>query len=416
MTLLERPTALSAPRDAWRARAWVWLRVGAQLVTLLMLAWLLGAHALGRYAAALAMASVIAPLFVSGPAYVYLSSHPAFGCTRDQLATVWRRLLFTFGFAASTLVPIGMVAFAGDLGDAGLWFLVGFTEIVLAGFAEMAARHHQSDGRYDAMGLWLALPHLLRFTALVLLLAIGVELTLPLWVLLSFATSLVLAWVGARRVPFKDNPRALDTLTRLLRTGFRFGHGNVAHHLMVDGDKPFVARIAYPAAAGALFVAQRVAEVFCMPLQKAVARSLPRLLHALPGERAPLWHQSAWWPALYAVFAGAALFAIAPLLGVLGPEFGIAGAALRWLCWLPPLAFARGMLGNAAVVAGRHHAYVVGHWLGAGVRVLCAICLVALFGWEGAVASLLIAEVVPMLYLATTMRGTAPASATSAHQ
>ena len=61
MTLLERPTALSAPRDAWRARAWVWLRVGAQLVTLLMLAWLLGAHALGRYAAALAMASVNAP-------------------------------------------------------------------------------------------------------------------------------------------------------------------------------------------------------------------------------------------------------------------------------------------------------------------------------------------------------------------
>jgi O-antigen/teichoic acid export membrane protein len=295
--------------------------------------------------------------------------------------------------------------------------VVGCTEIVLAGFAEMAARWHQSSDRDDAMGLWLALPSLARFALLMAMLAVGAPLTLANWVLLSFATALVLAWIAARSVPRADNPRALDTLMRLLRTGFRFGNGNMSHHVVADGDKPFVARIAYPAAAGSLFVAQRVAEMFCLPLQTVIAQTLPRLLDATPEERAPLWRQSAWLPALYALFAGAALFAIAPLLErVLGPDFGIAAAALRWLCWLPLLAFARGMLGNAAVVAGHRHAHVRGQWLGAITRVIGAICLVGLFGWEGAVLSLLVAEVVTMLYLVVAMRGMHAPSPASVRQ
>jgi O-antigen/teichoic acid export membrane protein len=404
MTLLQRPSFLGASRETLRARGWVWLRAGVQLATVLLVAWQLGMHDFGRYVAAFAIASAIAPLFVGGPAYVYLDSHAAFGCTREQLATVWRRMLLVFGMVAAAFVPVCVGAFAGDWSDAGLWFLVGFTEIVLAGFAEMAARFHQSEGRDDAMGLWLGLPHLLRFGALLVLLAAGIPLTLDHWVLLSFGVFLVVAIGAARRVSYKDNPRALDTLMRLLRTGYRFGTGNVAHHVVADGDKPFVARIAFPSAAGSLFVAQRVAELFCLPLQTVIAQSLPRLLDATPGERGPLWRLSWVLPALYAFFAGAALFAIAPVLERLGPDFGIAATALRWLCWLPLLAFARGMLGNAAVVAGRHHAHVRGQWLGAFVRVVGAICLVGLFGWEGAIFSLLVAEIVPMLYLMLALR------------
>ena len=402
MTTMPR-TVRAFPSDTVRARAWVWLRAGTQVAALLLVAWALDANAFGRYATALAIAAMIAPLFVAGPAYVYLDSHPAFGCTRDQLATVWRRMLFVFGFPAALLVPLCMGALAGDWAGAGLWFFLGLAQVMLAGFGEMRARFHETEGEPDALGLWLLLPHLAQLAGLLALLA-GGGITLPNVVALTFATTLVIALVGARRVPRKDAPRALDALARLLRTGLRFGNGHLANRIIADADKPFLARLAHPAAAGGVFVAQRVAELFCLPLRSVVASSLPRLLDAAPGERAPLWRQSAALPALYALFAGGALFAMAPLLERLGPGFGIAAAALRWMCWLPLLAFARGMLGNAAVVAGRHAAALRGQWFGAIARVAGTLALVSLYGWQGAIASLLFAELVAILYLALAMR------------
>src|SRR5688572_9498910 len=209
------PRALRAfPSDTVRARAWVWLRAGTQLATLLLVAWALDANGFGRYATALAITAMIAPLFVAGPAYVYLASHPAFGCTRDPLATVWRRMLFVFGLLASMLVPLCMGVFANDWAGAGLWFLVGLGDILLAGFAEMRARFHETEGEPDALGLWLSLPHLARLCALLALLASG-AVTLVNWIALSFAASLLVAVVAARRVPRKGAPRALDALTRL---------------------------------------------------------------------------------------------------------------------------------------------------------------------------------------------------------
>src|SRR5688500_17487732 len=136
MTTLPR-SLRALPTDTLRARSWVWLRAGTQLATWLLLAWALGARDFGRYATALAIATMIAPLFVAGPALVYLDSHPAFGCTRDQLATVWRRTLLVFGLLASLGVPIGMAVIARDWSLGSLWWLVGLGEIVLAGFAEM---------------------------------------------------------------------------------------------------------------------------------------------------------------------------------------------------------------------------------------------------------------------------------------
>ena len=95
---------------------------------------------------------------------------------------------------------------------------------------------------------------------------------------------------------------------------------------------------------------------------------------------------------------------MAPLLERLGPGFGIAAAALRWLCWLPLLAFARGMLGNAVVVAGRHDAALRGQWFGAAARIAGTLALVSLYGWHGAIASLLVAELATISYLAFALR------------
>jgi O-antigen/teichoic acid export membrane protein len=110
------------------------------------------------------------------------------------------------------------------------------------------------------------------------------------------------------------------------------------------------------------------------------------------------------WPAIYAVLAGGLLIGLSGLLRAFAPQFETAADALLWLCWLPLLGFARGMLGNAAIIAGRGDAFTHGLWLGAALRVGAALVLVSPFGWRGAVAGLVIAEVATLVYLLVSAR------------
>ena len=148
--------------------AWPWLRTSMQAATMVLLVFMLGANDFGRYATALAIASIIAPLVVGGPSFVYLDSHRAFGCTREQVATVWTRSLLVFGLALAALVAVAMVVLADDRLDWAPWFGIGLAEIALAGFIEIAARQDQAAARFNAMGLWQTIPHALRLLAVVM--------------------------------------------------------------------------------------------------------------------------------------------------------------------------------------------------------------------------------------------------------
>jgi O-antigen/teichoic acid export membrane protein len=391
-------------RHSLRLGAWPWVRAGLQAATLLLLAFALAPLDYGRYVVAFAVASCIAPLLVGGPAYVYVESHPAFGCPADQFARVWVRALVVFGPVCALAVPLCMGVFANDWAGWWVWLLVGITEIVFAALIEMTSRHYQLTGRHTARRVWRALPYGLRLCALFVILAFQMELALAEWVALVFAMSSIAGVIGMLRVPRRDAPRSLEALVRLVRVGFRYDNGAVANRIIADGDKPFVARFIDPIAAGALFIAQRVVDLVSLPLQAVVADSLPRLLEAPAEERKRLWRSAAWVPGLYAVFAGVVLFAAARLVHAWFPGHVLADTGLERLCWLPLLAFARGMLGNSAVVAGRGDAYVRSVWCGAIVRMVGAVCLIAWFGWMGAIVSLLLAELACIAYLLLAAR------------
>ena len=383
--------------------AWPWIRMCVQTTTVVLLAVVMEAPDFGRYATALALASCVAPLLVAGPAFVYLDSHAAFGSTREQIAKVWTRALFVFGFCAALGVAAGMALFAGAWEHWGLWCLVGISEIVLLGFVELRARRHQAAAEFNAMGAWQAAPHVLRLGLAALFLTSGRALPLATWVWVAFGATF-LAALGAGNVKRQDAPRGLDSLMRLARVGFRYGSYGVNKHAIADGDKVFVARIVSPVASGALFLAQRLIDLVCFPLQVAIVNALPRLLEAEPEMRPALWRRALLWPGLYAVAASASLIAISPLLRNLGPHYTIAMMAMAWLWWVPILGFLRGTLGNAAVLAGRGDAYVRALFVGALMRVIGAICLLGLFGWEGALLSLLLAEVASILCLLAVAR------------
>lgn len=379
--------------------AWPWLRTSMQAATMVLLVFMLGPHDFGRYATALAIASIIAPLVVGGPSFVYLDSHRAFGCTREQVATVWTRSLLVFGLALAALVAVAMVVLADDRLDWAPWFGIGLAEIALAGFIEIAARQDQAAARFNAMGLWQTIPHALRLLAVIAILALGITVTLSQWVLLMVALSAAVAIAAVRYTVRKDNPRALETLVRFLRTVLRYGEVGVANRVIADADKPLLARMVAPAAAGSLTIAQRLIDVVSLPLQVSVSNALPRLSEASPTARADAWRRELRWPVVYALLAGAALLALAPWLRALDPAFAMAAGALAWLCWLPIVGFARGMLGNAALLAGRGEDVARATWSGAVARVVSAIFAIGFFGWQGAVASLFVGELVSCLWL-----------------
>ena len=74
----------------------------------------------------------------------------------------------------------------------------------------------------------------------------------------------------------KSAPRSWDAVRRLVRVGFRYGSGGTANRILSDGDKPIVMRLVDPAMTGALFLAQRVVDLVCFPLQASIARVSPR--------------------------------------------------------------------------------------------------------------------------------------------
>ena len=383
---------------AFRLAGWPWLSAALQAATLVLVVRLLGLDDYGRYATAYAIASMLAPLLVAGPAFVYLNSHPAFGCSREGLGNVWTRALFVMGTGCAALVPVCMGVFAGEWSDWPLWFAVGVTEIVLAGFIEMTVRHYQAIEHRFAMAAWRVGPHAVRLLVAVAAFLTGFVFSIETWIGVSFAIALVAAILGMRRVPQRNAPRAFDALFRLLRTGFRYDSGGAANRVIADADKPFAMRMIAPGGAGSLFLAQRLVDLLCVPLHATVADTLPRLLDATLAERRALWWKTTLASGVYALFAGALLLALAPLLRWMGPQFAVAASATAWLCWLPLVGFARGMLGNAAIVAGHGALYSRGHWLGAFLRIAGAVVGIGLFGWRGAIASLFIAELVPVLY------------------
>jgi O-antigen/teichoic acid export membrane protein len=381
----------------FQLRAWQWTRTCMQAATLLLLALALDPVSYGRYVTAVAIAACLAPLLVAGPAVVYMDSHRAFGSTKEQIAKVWTRTLLVFGVPCVVFVVACMAMIAGDWSGWALWAAVAISDIVLLGFSEMSACHEKSQGKHARMVFWQALPHALRLCAVLAVLAWGVDLTLEAWVGISLTLSVIAAW-PAMRVPRKDAPRSLDAVRRLVRVGFRTGSGGVANRITADGDKPFVMRLLEPTMAGALFFAQRVLELVCFPLHASIGSALPRLLHAAPADRPALWRRALWMPALYAVVASVGLYALSRWLHA-ATSFDTAAAALAWLCWLPLLDLARGTLGNVAILNGRGDAFASGLWLGAMVRVAAALLLVHPFGWQGAVAGLVIADVVTVGYL-----------------
>ena len=382
-------------------RAWQWTRTCMHAGALLLLALALNADDYGRYVTAVAIAACLAPLLVSGPAVVYQHSHRAFGCTREQIATLWTRTLFVVGVPCALLVMLAMLLVARDGRGWWLWVAVGLAEIVMMGFAEMRASFEHANGRETRRLFWQAAPHALRLLAVLAVLGWGVVLTLEKWVAIALQ-------VDGRRV------LGVRCHARMHRDrGMPCGVWSVSASATARAARPIACSTTATSRSSCAWSTLRrrarsslpsASSSWCVSRCRRRSRVLPRLLHVAPAERCLFWRRALRWPAVYAVLAGALLIGLSGLLRVFAPQFETVADALLWLCWLPLLAFARGMLGNAAIIAGRGDAFTHGLWLGAGFRVGAALVLVSPLGWRGAVAGLVIAEVATLVYLLVSAR------------
>jgi len=389
-------------RESIKLTMWLALRAAAQATTVLILARTLGAHDYGRYVTALSIATSFAPILLGGPAFLYIEAKAGIE-SRRRLAGLWTQLLLITGAISCLAVPLLLGIVANDWQQSMLWVLVGFTEIVFIGMTEIAARHYQAQQQPSQMGFWQCAPHLARLALILAVVIVSDSITLTKWVVASSCTTWMVGLLAIRKVPRERTYHVeFGQILSFLRSSAHYGSGGVANRLIADGDKPLVTRLENSAITGSLSLAQRVLDLASLPLNSLVSTSLPKMMTAkTTAETSKIWRSLLVWPIAYALGAGLVVMYLAkPTVDLFGPDYESMSGALQGMAWLPLLSYLRGTLGNKAVAMGRGDAYAYGHWIGAIVRIAATLLIVAWIGWAGAVVSLLLAEVLSILYLA----------------
>lgn len=380
-----RPGAYA--RDGVRIFAWLLLRAAAQAAAVLLLARWLGAQGYGAFVAAVAVASFFTPLAGFGFAAVVVrdgARHP------QALPALLRRGLRVWWAAATVCSLLAVAALHASLPQAvplAALLALAVAEVGAGSLVEILSRVEQARQRAARFGAMQAGLPLARLAGLLALAASGISIAPAAWIGTYAASSLLyaalLAWALHRRAPRANSDAAAPTAPQLLREGAPFAAGALAFRLQAEFNKPVLAHLGY-AQAGAFGVAQRIVDLASLPLAALQEALWPRVF-ASADPRARLRRTGAALLVL-AMSAGLLLAAAAPLLPrLLGPDYALAAASLRWLALLPALQVLRN-LGNAWMMASGHSQRLLFVYAAAAATgVLLALLLVPAFGMVGAV-------------------------------
>lgn len=381
--------------SAWVGSAYV-LRLGAQAVALLVLARTLGADGFGRFAAALALVTLVAPfagwgggnLLVLRGARVPGDLPAAFGSALAAVAVTAPVLLLGVAAVATAALPAP--------GAATTVAVLALSELVAVRLVELSAQAFQARDRLDVTARLLVLPSLLRLAATAALAASSAPAT-PLRWAASYLAANVLAATACLGVAVRALGVPAPTaggLRTIARHGLFFSVGMASRTAYGDVDKLLLARLDTAAAAGLYTAAYRVVNLALVPIQAIVFAANTRLFRTAGYDGAWRLARRGIGPlAAYGAAAGGALWLAAPLLPVvLGPSYEDAGAALRWLAPLPLIHACHYLVGDALMGAGAQAARSALQLGVAAVNVALNLWLIPAASWRGAAAATLLSE------------------------
>jgi O-antigen/teichoic acid export membrane protein len=373
-------------------------RVVLQALMFLLVAGALGANEFGRFAAALALAMVVAPFASMGTGNVLVMR----GAREPTLlGHYWRVSLLTLATTAPVLtclvLAVGLSLLPGV--PATVFLGVCVAELGLNRVVDLSAQAFQAADRMAHMATLVFGAAAVRTSAAALLVLTTTSPTAVDWAAWYVSAGIVSAAAGLAAVRSILRPRggASGTTRRDLREGAYFALGLSASGVFTDADKALVARLDSFDAAGTYTAGYRVVSFSFVPVLALLQTTYAAFFRAgVDGVR------SSWRYARslhrravgYSLAAGVGLVIVAPLLPeILGSDYEPAVNTIRILAPLPLLQTLAYLAGDALMGAGHQKTRALLHWAAAAVSVVCAIALIPAWGATGAAVATLVASV-----------------------
>jgi O-antigen/teichoic acid export membrane protein len=358
---------------------WQFLRVGLQALWMLLVARLLGAAGYGTFAGYAGFASAIGSLTGIGFGLTLLQDvsrdrtrfsaslrHAAIAFVGSG-ALLWLAYVFTAGQFLRGGLPVSTIAFIG------IPEVLAFPLTILASYAYQA---HDRPGMAGLMYAAIPASNLVALGAFLL----GTD-DRSLGAYIPYHAGIAVLGTAAVWFTMRHDLRPVRSIgwpgRRDISESAGFSLMRVIDTAMTSLDKSIVLRLAGPEIAGWYTAAFRLASVLAIPASALAMAALPRLFRDRGQERGRrLAHHL-----LLASLASGALGVLGMLGGsaalpwLLGPGFGGAARAARYLCLAPLLIGVAAAGANVLATSGRRRWRVAAQGVG----------LIALFGF-GAIA------------------------------
>jgi O-antigen/teichoic acid export membrane protein len=373
-------------------------RVLLQALMFLLVARALGAGEFGRFASALALATIAVPFAAMGMGNVLVmrvAQDPA------TLGRYWRASLLMLASTSPLLtglvLMIGWSLLPGV--PSAVFVAVCVADLALNRAVDVSAQAFQACERMAFMATLVFGAALARTIAAVLLVFTSSSPSALDWAGWYLAASLVSAVASLAAVRYVLRPAGGAGLPSRLdaREGVYFALGLSASGVFTDADKALVARLDSFDAAGTYTAGYRVVSFSFVPVLALLQTTYASFFRAgAHGVRASWGFARGLLPRAvgYSLAAGLAIVLVAPVLpDVLGSDYEPSVDTIRILAPVPVLQTLAYLAGDALMGAGHQKTRALLHWAAAGMSVVGAIVLIPPFGATGAAVATLVASV-----------------------
>ena len=311
----------------------------------------------------------------------------ACGCLLTLLAVCLRPAVLPFSATASMLAAVAVADLFGR-------------QIVMICCNAFAAT--EQFRRYAQL---LAGSTLLRLLAAFVLLASAA--TALEWAYLYAAATLIGAGI-ALAVLFRccGSPRfALSLVAPSMREGFHFSTSAASQSVYDDIDKTMLARLSSVEAAAIYAVAYRFVEAAMLPVSSLAAATFPEFFRrGVQGVSSSFAFARTIIrrSALYGLVVAFVLFVTAGIVPfIMGREYSMSAAALRWLCLLPAIKSVHAFLTDTLTGADYQWQRSLVQIVVAGFNILVNLWMIRAFTWKGAAWSSIMTDLLlaVLLYL-----------------
>lgn len=391
------PGALA--RNTALATGWQVIRLGLQMLYLVLVARLLGVDGYGAFAGIVAMASSLSPLAGSGFSLILVKQ---ISRRIETFPIYWARTLTAIIFCAIPLVSavflLSIFLLPSNINHFAV-ISVASSELLFVPTIAACANVYQAHEKLGRSTFNFVLLNLFRLIAVICLVFYSRKISLDLFASTYFLTTGLSAIFCLIRIR-QQFGRAfwnLNGMQKELKEGLGFSLSGVANSAHNEIDKTLLLRIDNAVSAGHYSVASRVISAASLPLISYTLAVVPKLFReGGQGIRTGAKLALKLLPPviIYGTFSGAAIFILAPLIQfLLGNEFSKSIKVIQWLSVLPLLTGISNLFLGVLSCSGAQRTRIIIESISVALNIGLNLILIPLLGIKGVIISSLTSQI-----------------------